>query len=501
MQPFEIIDELRESSAPVLQNWIRASDTRIEHAIKATPMAVRILRYQHMKALERTYREHGGEGGGTRIAQLASVIPEFMSTHGPMDPAFETSPHQWPIDHLWAAVAARGTARNRNRVVILRMGLGRDSITMLLLLLEGKLVVEGVKLKPHEVDAVVFSDPGYEWASSYALIPIVDKICDSIGVPFFVQRKPPAEGPDGWIAWTDAWLKTRKKGGESVDLPRPWQQNPTPLPIRVVGDHRPLQLEEIEALQARCESGYYHDRPPILEDYLLRERIIQATDASCTVNSKVSPGRRLLADIARIRFGVPDNETWSRMVTGRVAVKKGTAKPAPRPPHLVLLGIAADELDREATLTDPKVSVHYEKNAFPLIEAGIRRADEAHILERHGLGDVRKSGCMMCKFQDVSWYWALSEMEPDVWRKVLAWEKVSTAAAERDHRLLSDARVIRGKTDLDVAVAKWRAEHPNATVAEVLRNEYRSCRSRYKADAVKSNPQRACYWCRMTGRA
>jgi hypothetical protein len=42
------------------------------------------------------------------------------------------------------------------------MGLGRDSLAMLALLTEGKLVAEGRPLRPAGVDAVVFSDPGFE---------------------------------------------------------------------------------------------------------------------------------------------------------------------------------------------------------------------------------------------------------------------------------------------------------------------------------------------------
>jgi hypothetical protein len=50
------------------------------------------------------------------------------------------------------------------RTTPLNMGLRRDSLAMLALLIEGQLVAEGRPLRPADVDAVVFSDPGFEWA-------------------------------------------------------------------------------------------------------------------------------------------------------------------------------------------------------------------------------------------------------------------------------------------------------------------------------------------------
>ncbi|MCK6515687.1 hypothetical protein L6R46_11615 [Myxococcota bacterium] len=57
------------------------------------------------------------------------------------------------------------------------MGLGRDSLAMLALLTEGKLVAEGRPLRPAGVDAVVFSDPGFEWPHTYTLLPRVRRMC------------------------------------------------------------------------------------------------------------------------------------------------------------------------------------------------------------------------------------------------------------------------------------------------------------------------------------
>ena len=69
--------------------------------------------------------------------------------------------------HLRAAL--RRPVASEERIITLNMGLGRDSLAMLALLIEGQLVAEGRPLRPADVDAVVFSDPGFEWAHLRAL--------------------------------------------------------------------------------------------------------------------------------------------------------------------------------------------------------------------------------------------------------------------------------------------------------------------------------------------
>ena len=62
---------------------------------------------------------------------------------------------------------------NSDRIVSLNLGLGRDSIAKVCLLVEGKLEVEGHgRITPEEVDYVVFSDTGCEWEHTYDLIPV-----------------------------------------------------------------------------------------------------------------------------------------------------------------------------------------------------------------------------------------------------------------------------------------------------------------------------------------
>ncbi len=72
----------------------------------------------------------------------------------------------------------------------LHMGLGRDSLAMLAMLLEGELVAEGRALRPADVDAVVFSDPGFEGAHTCALLPRVRRMRALHGLRLVVLHKP-----------------------------------------------------------------------------------------------------------------------------------------------------------------------------------------------------------------------------------------------------------------------------------------------------------------------
>ena len=142
---------------------------------------------------------------------------------------------------------------NSDRLVVLRMGLGRDSMTMLVLLAQGKLVVEGKPRGPSEIDAVVFTDPGHEWQFTYDLIPRVKAFCDRYGIRFLVQSKPPKEGKKGWIGWMHhqiAERKRAKKQGRTVQTfgTPPWRENP------------PASIEK------RCETGLLTEIPCTLID-------------------------------------------------------------------------------------------------------------------------------------------------------------------------------------------------------------------------------------------
>jgi hypothetical protein len=400
--------------------------------------------------------------------------------------------------------AAKGA--KKDRLVVLRLGLGRDSITMLLLLVGPGLIADGETIRPGDVDAVVFTDPGAEWPATYDLIPRIEKLTSRHGLRFIVQRKPPAKGPDGWIAWLRELGRMREA--------RPGQRLPVLTP--------PWRRDPPKSIEARAARGYYHRRPPILDDYASRRMIILKKPADCTMNHKVEPGRELMDDLSRERFGVGTAE-WNRFVlAGR------------RRSHLVLLGIAADEARRALRLEpSQKGRFAWEGDAYPLVEMGVTKRedldglpkvdrdriaaarkkaarqiglthfDEPSILAAGGFSGVQKSGCMMCKYQDVSWYWALSVIEPAFFREVERWEAEAVALRGAQMALFPEKRVAKLRRtgtwnpvvarwkregrpitvfeDKNVAygfvpireqVAAWRAENPRAGIEDVLAKEY-----------------------------
>jgi hypothetical protein len=343
-------------------------------------------------------------------------------------------------------VAAAVRATRTRSLTILRLGLGRDSLAMLGLLVEGKLVAGGQPVLPEDVDAVVFTDPGAEWQHSYALIPRVQELCDRYGLRFIAQRKPPEHGAEGWRQW----VTTRTIGSRAE---APWRAE------------RPG-----ETIEEKAARGYYHARAPIMADYASKGMVVAYKDASCTVNHKIGPNRALMHDLAVERFGAwAGNAAWS------AAVKRGD-----RPPHRVLIGIAADEEDRLHDCAGPA----YERTFYPLAELGVAKADEQPILDRHGFGEAKKSGCVMCKFQPIEWYWALSEVDPAKFEEVAAFE--ANALRTSPSLLLfpkgvppsngwnGDPRPAKERPRLPIreAVALWRELNPHATIDAVLSKAY-----------------------------
>lgn len=366
-----------------------------------------------------------------------------------------------------AAVVARAQKPKKRTasLTIFRLGLGRDSIAMLCLLVEGRLTAGGVPLHPEDVDAIVFTDPGAEWSNTYATIPRVQELCSRYGLRFIVQAKPPEEGPEGWRSW----VNTREIGSRVV---APWREE-----------------RAGETIESKAARGYYHARAPIMADYASKGMVVAYKDASCTVNHKIGPNRALMDDLARERFGPDaDNARWS------AAVRKGL-----RPPHRVLIGIAADETERLTPCPGPA----YEQTFYPLAEAGITKDDEEPILQRHGFGDVKKSGCIMCKFQPIEWYWALSVTDPDRFGEVAAFE--ANALKTSPNLLLfpkgvppsngwnGDPRPAKERARLPIrgAVELWRSLNPRATVEQVLSKAYGCERP---TGEPKSNPRCAVPW-------
>lgn len=332
-------------------------------------------------------------------------------------------------------------------LTILRCGLGRDSLAMLLLLLEGELVADGLRLAPADVHAVVFTDTGEEWPSTYALVKPVRAMCEGAGVRFLAQWKPSA-------ARMARYMAACIEAGKLVD-DRDWRAT------------EPATVEE------KCRVGWYHLRGRLMWDYMSRGMVVPFRDGGCTENHKVLPMRRMLADLARERWvslagdrtpGKNPNATWSRWVKAGVAT-----------PHTMLIGIAADEAHRALTGVGPG----YERSVYPLVEMGVTKADEAAILARHGLGHVHKSGCMMCKFQPIGWYWALSELRPREFAAVVAYE----AHALDNGRVKGNGQYLFPKTRgpdgkplrIRAAVEQWRSNNPHATVEAVMRKDYKRC--------------------------
>lgn len=143
---------------------------------------------------------------------------------------------------------------NEDRIITLNCGLGRDSITMLVLCFEGKLRAEidgeVVTVRPEHLDAVLFSDTGREWNHTYALIPVVRELCEQYGVPFVVLEK---------------------------------------------GDER------------------FHRRPDIMSDFRSRATVASLGKGDCTDNHKIQPIRRWLSVRSQERFGC-NNRSYSAQV-------------------------------------------------------------------------------------------------------------------------------------------------------------------------------------------
>lgn len=322
---------------------------------------------------------------------------------------------------------------------VLNFGLGRDSFTMLCLLTEGSLVVDGRPLAPSDVHLVVFSDPGWEWAHSYEAIAQARRMCERIGVRWLVLEKP------DHARWAE-WRPTKVKGSHT---PPPW-----------VSESEHMPLEE------RAARGGFHWRGGLLDELQHDATIAVTVNPSCSLNSKGAPLARCRAALAAELYGVPSNAAWGALV------RKGLAEP-----HTVLVGIAADEARR----VKEHIARDYERFVYPLIEMGISKDDEAAILDRHGLGHIRKSGCVFCPFQPVAWFWVLSVTDPVRWQRVLDYE---AAALARNPKLggICSARPVAQ------TVARWVEAHPEAltdpegTIERVFAKQYNKCSKPSRSD-------------------
>lgn len=438
--------------------------------------------------------------GGRRASQLARALG-FDDLAG----LLEREAARW---WAWSAGVPEEdlddpTRAPPGRLLLLNMGLGRDSVTMLLLLADGRLVAEGAPVRVRDVDAVVFADTGAEWDHTVLLAARVRAECARLGVRFLHLQKPAREEWEPWVGEQVAGRRAAGAGWSEIaerELPRLEDARERELArvraerdaalrsrSRDAGEVRAAALAEIarikkvhrdevrrlaapfryvaetppwayraEGVEARAADGSYHTRPPILEDFASKDTIACRDDKSCTANHKVLPIRRATSDLSVERFGPwASNRGWS------TAVGRGQ-----RAPHLNLIGLAADETSRiERAEGGGAFEARYVTEAYPLAELGIAKADETPILEAHGFGDVRKSGCWMCPHQPVSWWWALSQLAPERFEAAVRYE---ARAASRTRPVL---RIV-GAIPLDEAVRAWRAEHPDATLDEVLAKTY-----------------------------
>jgi len=329
-----------------------------------------------------------------------------------------------------------------------RMGLGRDSIAGLGLLEEGGLLCKGTRIHPADIDVLVFTDTGAEWEHTYRAWAAVQTICARLDLRAIYQYKPPIEQQTAWLAIlapirarlaaatpkSKAYWKIRTELRFAVPL---WQQNP------------PVTIEE------RAASGFYHRRVGIFEDYKSKESLIRFKDGGCTENHKILPNRRLMEDLAMEEWAIPNDE-WGRMVV------RGE-----REPHQVLLFIAKDEAAR--CIDDRNEKPFYEESVYPLCEMGINKTDEQEVLDRMGLGWVRKSGCVGCKYQGVEHFWALSHEEPSEFSRIEDYER---AAADRNPKMVI-MKNMKGKPRIREAIRRWRELNPLATVQGVLARDYK----------------------------
>jgi hypothetical protein len=364
---------------------------------------------------------------------------------------------------------------NTDRLIVLNMGLGRDSMAMLALLAEDALQAEGYKIRPQDLDAIVFSDPGMEWDHTYAALAEVDRMLDlieqqsGVRVPFFVLSKPSMQATEDYLAAMKQVWATGARGGSHAPY-RAWRKG-----------------MEDKSIEEKAASGYYHLLSPIDMDYSSgrpNPYTVKIGDTSCTDRHKVQPIRKFMEDLGKRKFGPSyshkGKDGWNNKV------RKGE-----KAPHINLLGIAegeggsggprelhmhpftkenADQIElfkrlikqskragRSHKKLDKKlnsISKYHRADengkkkvdlfvyeAYPLIEAGVTKEGEAPILKRHDLDHIRKSGCVMCHSQPPEWYWVLSEKarRGDKWaarslQRVIDYQKASFDHINKDKK-------------------------------------------------------------------
>lgn len=390
--------------------------------------------------------------------------------------------------------------------IVISSGLGRDSTTIVALMLEGVLPVGNRLVGPEDVAAVVFSDTGYEWSKTRDLIPVMRQRLAVVGVPFYELATPPEELWRPWWgqrrqAWLAAFAKVEqaRRRGDVATANRLWEQLARPAPRGQIPWQPPELLRASIADKARL--GYYHGDVPLLERVLERSRPIVlrraggGRSAECTDRHKIQPIRRFLADLAAsevpsIRRALDETEITRGTVYLQRRDQRGhriraddalaalklyaaDVQAGQREPIKLLIGYAADETSRvqrgtEGRLKAPEYVQIGIEELYPLVEAGIGKKQEGAILRRHGLDWVIKSGCVFCPESPSSWFWALSEWDPPIYKRLV---QAQQAALRRNPKFTW----LGGKKTLPEVVAAWRERNPNATVDAVLSKNYTRC--------------------------
>lgn len=321
-------------------------------------------------------------------------------------------------------------------LTIFSNGLGRDSMTIQALAEWGHLMIDGVPTPLAALDAVAFSDPGHEWPLTYKAAEVVAQSCSAAGVPFFYLRKPGAPLVRKYAQtiypelWEEAKTRARRRG----------HKDPEAAAVRHRRRDAPWRQGPWRSLQHKAASGGYHVRLPLLDEVKLRGRTTTRASAECTVSQKIEPIRELLDDLCQQRYGMTLAQWGERVKAGELQ------------PHRMIVGIAADESERERPWDPRKTGLWGVRDVFPLVRMGITKEAESQILAAAGWGWCHKSGCMGCHYQPVALFWVVREQYPDVFAEIVAVERHSNQVRRRRGKTLL---FIKGSEPIEDLVRNW----------------------------------------------
>jgi hypothetical protein len=163
-----------------------------------------------------------------------------------------------------------------------------------------------------------------------------------------------------------------------------WLEQQLPFPVYRVG---PGDLRET-IINAMRGAGRMDGRPPF---YTLSGGMIRR---QCTVDFKIDPIRRKVREL--------------------LGLKRAQRGPA----HIAAvqwIGISTDEAQRM------KPSQHgYIEHRWPLIEAGMRRADCLSWMAEHGYPRPSKSACTFCPYHDDAMWADMKANDPESWADAVA---------------------------------------------------------------------------------